>query len=125
MYYLQENGTRLYKVGSKYVEIKKNILDCMREWSSPPFDESARLDKNIVGMLLVACVGVKKLAVNDIEDDVMRFINGKPRNINCGFKPTIYTMFFYRHHDDPMQIERNPHECDRQISRRSMCKTSK
>lgn len=60
------------------VEIKKSMLDKMLEWSTPPYNVSERLDRNIVAALLVACVGVGKLANNEIEDDVMVFINSKP-----------------------------------------------
>lgn len=59
------------------VEIKKSILDKINEWSTPPYDISERLDRNVVAALLIACVGVDKLAKDEIEDDVMHFINSK------------------------------------------------
>lgn len=74
---LQKNGNRIYKIGSKMVEVKKSILDRILEWSTPPYDRSERLDKRIVAALLVACVGGEKLAVDEIENDVMDFINSE------------------------------------------------
>lgn len=83
-YYFQENGNRIYKIGSKFIEVQKCVLDKIREWSIPPYDISIRLDRKIVGLLLVACVGVEKLAVNEIEDDVMKFIKSKSHTIKSG-----------------------------------------
>lgn len=59
--YLQKNGNRIYKIGSKPVELKKNILDRIIEWSTPPYDVSQRLDRNIVAALLISCVGIEKV----------------------------------------------------------------
>lgn len=62
------------------IEIKKSIIDKILEWNTPPYDVNERLDKKIVGALLVACVGGEKLAQNEIEVDAMNFIKSKPQN---------------------------------------------
>lgn len=78
-YLFQNNGNRIYKVGSKVVEIRKSILDKILEWSTPPYDESERLDRNIVAALLIACVGIENLAKHKVDDVVMDFMKSKPR----------------------------------------------
>lgn len=89
---MQKNGNRIYKVGSKLVELKKSMLDKLREWNKPPYDVSERLDRNIVAALLVACVGIKKLAKHDIEDDVVFFIKSKQNK--HAFSRTVFSNVF-------------------------------
>lgn len=71
----------MYKIGSRLVEIKKAILDKIREWSIPPFGTNLKMDRKVVAALLIACVGVQKLANSDIADGVMDFIE-------CKYRPT-------------------------------------
>lgn len=62
------------------VEVNNKLLDKIREWATPPYKYSRRLDEKIVRSLLIACVGIHKLAANEIEDGVMEFIGGNIRN---------------------------------------------
>lgn len=70
----------MYRIGERLVEIKKEILDKIREWKLPPFDTNAQIDRKVVGAMLIACVGVRMLANSEIPDGVIDFVGGN--NIN-------------------------------------------
>lgn len=80
-------------------------MDKILEWSTPPYDVSQRLDKNIVAALLIACVGVEKVSIGQIEQDVMDSIYSKTHStfiyLNIIFK---IILFFYRTHGRSHQI---------------------
>lgn len=124
MNYLQKNGSRIYKIGTKPVELEKSILDKILEWSTPPNDVSQRLDKNIVAALLIACVGVEKVSTGQIEQDVMGFLYSKTHStfiyLNIIFK--IIFFFFYRTHGRSLQIGLNAYDSS-QIKRRPLSHT--
>lgn len=59
--------------------IPKSILDKIRAWATPPFDQSQNIDGKLVQLLLVKIVGMTDLAANNVSDNVKAFIEG----INC------------------------------------------
>lgn len=110
--------------------IRKDILDKILEWSTPPYDVNERLDRNIVAALLVECVGGKKLAANEIESEVMDFISSKqPHTIHCTLCQ-IYSYTFYKivlicfHRDNkhPSQIIRSAYACGGNLSAIHLCR---
>lgn len=49
--------------------LKSDTLKRFRKWLRSPFDKIIQIDKKVIKLVLISCVGTRKLAAHDIDDD--------------------------------------------------------
>lgn len=59
------------------MEIPNIVISKFINWSKPPFNADTNIDKRFVFAFLLALTEEDKLMVNDIQAEVMDFVQGK------------------------------------------------
>lgn len=84
-------------VGKAKVVLSKPILDKIRAWATPPFNQKLSIDKLLVELLLVKLVGMANLVTHDVSDSVKEFIYGNQgMNFSIRHRFVQFILFFHR-----------------------------
>lgn len=76
MFITQKNGNRVYKVGSRLIQIPRNVLTVFRSWATHPFEKNEKYDEKIVKSLLILIIGTGSISENNIDQNVKDFVKG-------------------------------------------------
>lgn len=75
--YIQKNGNRIYKVGSRFVQLPKQFLNKVQSWTTFPFCRHTKYDRKIVESILILTIGSTNINAETIDENVKNFIRGK------------------------------------------------
>lgn len=71
----QKNG-RVYKVDKRHIELPAAIFSKFAEWGDEPHKNDKDCDKRLVSALALACLNEEQLRKEDVNKEVVEFIQG-------------------------------------------------
>lgn len=79
----QKNGSRIYKVGDRKIQISKLLIVITKAlgWLTFPFNRHTKYDRKLVESLLILSVGSTNITSDRIDQDVKKFIHGIDNSI--------------------------------------------
>lgn len=74
--FLQKNG-RVYKIGKRFIEIHRDVLNDLLQWNAFPQRNDPTLDHPFGLSLLLSLISTEKIEAGEIDPNAVSFVLGK------------------------------------------------